>query len=147
MLAVLAGCGGVQTGTTSRQPTLTPLVAATSTVASSPTDAATPVSSTFTCPATLNGTQKVFADSQLQLSYSYPAAWTENNCQRFVAADGREKLFIGNLFSVTMTPRSGQTIEQWVGAQTDQYEVITLGPLTVPHAQSAATISAQPAPQ
>jgi hypothetical protein len=93
----------------------------------------------------LNGTQKVFSDSQMQLSFSYPAAWTENNCQRFVSADGDESLFIGNLFSVAMLPRSGQTIQQWVSAQTDQYEVVTLGSLAVPHAQSAATVSAQPA--
>jgi len=81
----------------------------------------------------------------MQFSFSYPAAWTENECQRVVVSDGTQTLHIGNLFWVARVPRAGMTIQQWVSSQTNQYEVVTLRPLTDSHAQSAVTISAQPA--
>jgi hypothetical protein len=150
LLVALAGCGtSAQTPATPAQsattlatvtPTSSPTVAATA----SPTQSA-PTTTTFTCATTVSGSLKTFTDSQTHFSFSYPAAWTENQCQRIVAADGTERIFIGNLFSVGVMPRSGQTIQQWVSAQTDQYEVVTLGTLSVPQAQAAVSVSTQPA--
>lgn len=76
--------------------------------------------------------------------FQLTAAWTETSCQRFTGNDGQQTLFIGNLFSVSIMPRSGQSIQQWVNTQTNQYETVTLGALTDTQAQAAATVSAAP---
>lgn len=142
-LALLAGCSATKPVTTSASSATSILTTSTPTTSlMTPTPASS--ATTFTCPATLNGAQKTFTDTSMPLSFSYPAAWTESRCQRFMGNDGLQTLFIGNLFSVGVMPRNGQTIQQWVSAQTNQYEVVTLGALTVPQAQEAATISVAP---
>lgn len=139
-LILLGGCGATQTLTNSANgATLTTTIAPTT-----PLTNPTSVTTTFTCPATLNGAQKTFTDTSMQFSFSYPAAWTESNCQRFAGNDGQQTLFIGNLFSISVMPRNGQTIQQWVNTQANQYEIVTLGALTVPQAQEAATVSVAP---
>lgn len=142
-LAVLAGCGisqsstGAATATTTTAPTATA-----TTIPATPTPSF--VSTTFTCPATLNGAQKTFSDSSAQFAFSYPASWVENKCQRFMGSDGRQTIFIGNLFSVSVVPRNGQSIQQWVDSQTNQYELVTLTTLTVQQAQAAVSIAVKP---
>lgn len=147
-LGTLAGCGGSssvaapQTPTATATATLAPTATATATATEVPS-----VTISFTCPATVSGSQKVFYDSQLGLRFSYPAAWTENNCQRVVQADGVQSLLIGNLFRVITAPRNGLTIQQWVSQQTDTpNETVTLTPLTAPHAVAAVTVQAAPTP-
>lgn len=101
-----------------------------------------PPSTTFTCPVTTNGSSNVFRDSATGLSFSYPASWTEASCQRIgKPTDPQQTLFIGNVFSVYVTPRNGLTIEQWVNQQADQNETVTLTPLTVAHAVAAAAVT------
>lgn len=143
--ALLAGCGQAGAGNSTPQQ-----VAAADTATPLPTATATPEppkSGTFMCPVTASGSQNVFFDAATGLRFSYPAAWTESKCQRGVDPDGTQGLLIGNIFSVDVVPRNGQSIQQWVDAQTDtKNEVITLNPLTVAHADSAVTVSAQRAP-
>ncbi len=142
-LAALAGCGAPQPITDS---TMAPTSAATDSPTALPatsTPASAPVT-TFACPTNSAGSGKVFSDSAMQFSFSYPAAWTENSCQRFTGNNGQQTLFIGNLFSVSIMPRNGQSIQQWVNTQTNQYEIVTLGALTDTQAQAAATVSAAP---
>jgi hypothetical protein len=147
-LTALAGCGGgtIALGT----PTAT---ATTATYASPPTATVWPTSSItlvsdtqITCPVTVSGSQKVFLDADTGLKFSFPASLTEQSCERIVTSDGAVTLKIGNLFGVWITPRAaGTTIQQWVNQQTDQYETVTLTPLTVAHAESAASVKAAPA--
>lgn len=141
-LMLLAGCGRpspLASSSSAASPTST--VTATA-IPATPTTVSG--STTFTCPESLNGAQKTFSDTSMQFSFSYPAAWTETSCQRFTAGDGQQTILIGNLFSVSIAPRNGQTIQQWVNSRVDQYEVVTLGTLAVPHAQEAATVSVAP---
>lgn len=144
-LVALVGCGAPQpiansTVALTSAPTNTPTaLPATPTVTLAPATTAT-----FACPAASAGSGKVFSDSAMRFSFSYPAAWTETSCQRFTGNDGQQTLFIGNLFSVSIMPRSGQSIQQWVNTQTNQYETVTLGALTDTQAQAAATVSAAP---
>jgi hypothetical protein len=139
-LVLLGGCGATQPVANSANGATPTTTIAQTTPPANPTSATT----TFTCPVTLNGAQKTFTDTSMQFSFSYPAAWTESNCQRFAGNDGQQTLFIGNLFSVSVMPRGGRAIQQWVNAQSNQYEIVTLGALTVPQAQEAATISVAP---
>lgn len=146
LCTALVGCGAAATGNATQPQqvaevaTDTPLPTATAT----PTP---PQSGTFTCPVTVSGSQNVFFDAATGLRFSYPAAWTESTCQRSVNPDGTQGLLIGNIFSVGVVPRNGQSIQQWVDGQTDtKNEVVTLNPLTVVHADSAVTVSAQRTP-
>lgn len=138
----LAGCDASQPVASSTT-TATPVPIATPT-APLATATSTPALTTFTCGSVSTGSTKLFNDTAMRLSFSYPAAWTENSCQRIQGPDSQQTLIIGNLFSVTMVPRSGQSIHQWVQYQANQYEVVTLGALTVQHAHEAATISVNP---
>lgn len=148
-LLLVAGCGmGQSTADSASSPT------ATATATPNPTARATAVPATptltitaFTCPVTPTGAGSTLFDyPQMQFGFSYPATWTESECRRMVGTDGQQTVFIGNLFSVTTSPRNGQTIQQWVNTQTNQYEVVTLGPLSLQHAPwaMAAKVSAQP---
>jgi hypothetical protein len=143
----LAGCGSgaialstpTATATTaiySNPPTATPW----------PTSSVTLVSDTqITCPVTVSGNQKVFLDADTGLKFSFPATLTEEHCQRIVGSDGSVTTFVGNLFIAWTRPRTaGQTIQQWVNTQTDQYETVTLSPLTVAHAESAVSVNTEP---
>lgn len=89
------------------------------------------------------GAVKVFSDPATGVTLSYPAAWTESDCTRYTAADGTQTLLIGNVFFVTVTSRQGQTIQQWVNAQAQPNETITLTPLSVRHAVEAASVTVQ----
>lgn len=144
-LLLVAGCGMGQSATDSANAaTATPNPTATATVVSA---TPTPAVIAFTCPTTPTGAgSTIFDYPQMQFGFFYPATWTESDCRRMVGADGQQTVFIGNLFSVTTSPRKGQTIQQWVNAQTNQYEIVTLGSLSVPHAPGAmaATVSAKP---
>jgi hypothetical protein len=145
----LAGCGAgtialsapTVTATTANytlihQPTATPW----------PTSSITRVSDTqVTCPVTVSGGQKTFLDADTGLKFSFPASLTEEHCERMVFSDGSVTTYVGNLFITWVRPRpAGQTIQQWVGAQTDQYETVTLTPLTVAHSESAASVKTEP---
>jgi hypothetical protein len=134
----MAGCGassttnGLRAATSTAVPTVAPTATASAT--------ATPVMQTFTCPAATNGQYKVFADQQTGLTFRYPAAWTETQCTRLVEANGTIDLRIANLFSVSVVPRQGLSIQWWVNQQSDQNETVTLGALQVMHAVEAATV-------
>jgi hypothetical protein len=147
-LGALAGCGGSSSAQVAQTATAT--ATATATLAQTATATATAtvepsVTTSFTCPAAVSGSQKVFSDTMLELRFSYPAAWTENVCTRTVLADGTESLVIGNLFRVITAPHNGLTIQQWVSQQTDTpNETVTLTPLTAPHAVAAVTVQAAP---
>ncbi len=139
---VLAGCDASQpvaSSTTTATPA--PMVTPTAIPAMA---TSTPAMTTFTCGSVSTGSTKLFNDTAMRLSFSYPATWTENSCQRIQGPGSQQTLIIGNLFSVTVAPRSGQSIQQWVQDQANQYEVVTLGTLTDQHAQDAATVSVNP---
>lgn len=129
----VVGCGEMtgraSTTTSVPQPTAT----ATATVAITETD--------FTCPTTTNGSTKTFSDPQTGLSFSYPAAWTEQQCQRLSAPDGKSTLFIGNVFSVSVVPRNGENIQQLVAATKMANETVHLSALAVTHAVDAAAVA------
>lgn len=139
---LLAGCGASQPATSSAN-TATPAPTVTPTAVPAMATS-TPTMTKFTCASSLAGSTRLFSDPSMQLSFSYPAAWTENSCQRIQGSGSQQTLIIGNLFSITMTPRNGQSVHQWVQDQANQYEVVTLGALTVQHAQEAATVSVNP---
>jgi hypothetical protein len=136
LVLVLAGCGiPFARGSNAGQPTAT-----------APSGESTPTvvvtsQQTFTCPAMASGQQKVFADNETGLRFSYPAAWTESDCQRLHISDGSEILLIGNLFHVRVVARNGLTVQQWVNQQATKDETVSLSPLTVKHADSAYTVS------
>ena len=114
-----------------------------------PTATATPhaVQTTFTCPTTVNGSVRTFTDASLGLSFTFPASWTENDCERTVAPDGTQSIWIGNLFNVETYPRNGMTIQQWIVSRVDTpNETVTLNPLTVPGAVDGAAVQASPTP-
>jgi hypothetical protein len=141
-LVMLAGCGGASSASV-------PTATIPPTVAPAPTATATPhaVQTTFTCPTTVNGSEKVFADASLQLSFTFPASWTEHDCERTVAPDGTQSLWIGNLFNVETCPRNGLMIQQWVASRVDTpNETVTLNPLAVPGAVEGAAVRATPTP-
>jgi hypothetical protein len=144
LAALLAGCssGTVVVTTPTATATVRP-----ATATPPPTAPPAVVSDTkFTCPATVSGSQKLFADADTSLKFSFPASLTEEQCERIVLSDGSQSLAVGNLFHIWVAPRAaGQTIQQWVSQQTDQYEVVALTPLTVAHAESAASVKADPA--
>jgi len=136
---VLAGCNlPFARGTDTAQQTAPP---------GSPTPTITVTSKQdFTCPATVSGQDKVFADGETGLSFSYPAAWIEAHCQRLQISDGSEILLIGNLFHVRVVARQGLTVQQWVAQQAAKDETVSLTPLTVKHADSAYTVSVTAGP-
>jgi len=141
LLAIaLAGCSLPFTrGTDAGQPTTTP--------SGNPTPTITVTSQQdFTCPAAVSGSEKVFTDSDTGLRFSYPAAWTEDHCQRLQISDGSEILLIGNLFHVRVVARQGLTVQQWVAQQTAKDETVSLIPLTVKHADSAYSVSVTAGP-
>jgi hypothetical protein len=141
---VLAGCNAFQpTASTANSATPAPLVTPTAILATATSTPAT-ITTAFTCESKSVGALKLFNDTSMQLSFSYPATWTEKSCQRVQGPGSQQTLVIGNLFNVTATPRNGQSIERWVQAQTNQYEVVTLNALAVQHAQEAATVLASP---
>jgi hypothetical protein len=140
LVAACAGPGSSAVGGAAT-PTLSP------TTVASPVSTATPAATAtvtprpagifaFTCSTVVAGQTKTFTDPQLGLSFSYPAAWTENECAQFSASTIR----VGNLFFVTAIPREGRTIAQWVDATKAADEVVTLTPLADPYAVEAATV-------
>jgi hypothetical protein len=144
----LAGCGSGTIALSTPTPTATAWTLPTTAPSPTPwpTSSVKLVSDTpFTCPAAVSGNQKLFADAETGLKFSYPASLTEQGCERIVTSDGSETLHIGNLFSVWAVPRNSLTVEQFVNQQTDQYEIVTLAPLTVAHAESAVSVKAEPA--
>jgi hypothetical protein len=144
----LAGCGSGTVVVSSATPTPTWIYFPTSTPTATPwpTSTVKQISDTkFACPVTVSGSQKVFFDSETGLKFSFLASLTETQCERWVNSDGSESLWIGNMFHVYVAPRpAGVTIQQWVNQQTDQYEVVTLTPLTVAHAESAVSVKVEP---
>jgi hypothetical protein len=144
----LAGCGAGPVAAGTSTPTATTWVLPTTAPSPTPwpTSSVKIVSDTVVpCPVTVAGDQKVFADAETGLKFSFPASLTEQNCERMVGSDGSEGLIIGSLFHVGVQPHpAGQTIQAWVNAQTDQYETVTLTPLTVAHAASAVSIQTAP---
>ncbi len=145
-MTALAGCGSGTIAISTPPPTAT-IVSLPATATTSPTAALTVVSDTkMACPVTVSGSQKLFADTDTGLKFSFPASLTEEHCDCRVFSDGSATLDVGNLFHMWVTPRAaGQTIQQWVSAQTDQYETVTLTPLSVAHAASAVSVQAEPA--
>jgi hypothetical protein len=144
----LAGCGSGTVVVSLPTPTATAMVFSHPPTATPwPTSSVTLVSDTvITCPVTISGNQKIFFDAETGLKFSFPTSLTEQNCERFVGSDGSEGIIIGSLFHVGVQPRlAGQTIQQWVSAQTDQYETVTLAPLAVAHAESAVSVRTEPA--
>jgi hypothetical protein len=141
----LAGCGSGTVVISSPTPTATMFTPPTATP--SPTPAVATVSDTqIACPITVSGDQKIFFDAETGLKFSFPASLTEQQCKRVVLSDGSESIWVGNLFNLAIYPRAGLTIPQWVNQQTDHYEIVTLGPLVVAHAESAASVKDEPAP-
>jgi hypothetical protein len=137
-LLLLAACGG--SGTTSGSLT-TPAPAPTPSSVpptAAPTATVTPrPAGQFVCPTTVAGVTKTFVDPQLGLSFTYPAAWTENECQQL----SNTFIIVGNLFPVGAIPRAGQTIAEWVNATKSADEVVTLTPLSAPYAVEAARVT------
>jgi hypothetical protein len=125
LVLALSGCGlPFSQGTNGGQPTATQ-------APGQPTPTITVTSQQdFTCPAAVNGSQKVFVDSETSLRFGYPVAWTEADCQRLQISDGSEILLIGNLFHVRVVARQGRTIQQWVDQQSTKNETVSLTPLT-----------------
>lgn len=142
LIALLAGCASAPTGAAT-----TPLPTATL-QPPAPTALATTApltTQTFTCPATTSGSLKVFLDSASGLKFSYPAAWTEKDCQRNVAENispsgssvAGQSILVGNLFIVAVAPRRDLTIQQFVSDVEGTDETVKLTPLTVAHAVAA----------
>ncbi|MGZ3599595.1 MAG: hypothetical protein ACXWQ5_07735 [Ktedonobacterales bacterium] len=142
LTVLVSGCSSSIDSTPATPPTTQPTATVTSTPTATPTSRALGQTA-FICSAITGGTVKVFTDPATGLTFSYPAAWTESNCTRFTSADGTQTLLIGNVFFVTVTPRQGQTIRQWVSAQAQPNETITLTPLSVRHAVEAASVTVQ----
>lgn len=141
LVAACAGPGSSAVGgaatptlgpTTAASPVATATSAATATVTPRPAG-----NFAFTCPTVVAGQTKTFTDPQLGLSFSYPAAWTEQDCAQVSATTIR----VGNLFFVTAIPREGRTIAQWVDATKAADEVVTLTPLADPYAVEAAHVA------
>lgn len=138
MLAVgLVGCSqGTAASiapTNTVAPTMTTAPTATATTGVTQTD--------FSCPTTTTGSTTTFSDAQSGLSFSYTSAWTEKQCTRIDAGNGVETLFIGNVFSVSVLPRNGQTVQQYVSAAKAANETVTLTPFTAAHAVAAYAVS------
>lgn len=137
--AGMVACGGVPAASVS--PTNTVAPTATSTppaTATSPTGA---TQTDFTCPTTKSGSTTTFRDAQSGLSFSYTSAWTEQQCTRIDGGNGVETLLIGNLFSVSVFPRGGQTAQEYVNATKDANESVTLTPFTAAHAVAAYAVA------
>lgn len=123
-------------------PTQTPIPAT-----ATPSGAITVVSQvSFTCPATVNGSSKTFSDGQTGFSFSYPASWTETQCQRTVTSDGATTLSIGQVFNVRVIPRTGEDALYWVQSQKEADETVTTTPITVQQAMEAYQIQDNPGP-
>jgi hypothetical protein len=133
VIVSLAGCGGAGSASGPQSTsTSTPTATSAPTTTAAPTATVTPLPlGTIACPTMISpdGSAKIFTDPPLGFSFAYPAAWTENICQQ-----GATGVLIGNLFSVSLTPRQGRTIAQWVDATKTPEETVTLTPLTDPHA-------------
>lgn len=109
-------------------------VIATSTATAQPTPTVTPRPlGNFPCPTTTSASTKSLNDPQFGLSFTYPAAWVENDCNQATA----QKIAVGNLFFVSLTPRNGLTVQQFVDANKTSNESITLVPLQDSHAVEA----------
>jgi hypothetical protein len=159
VIAALAGCGAptkttsnklgssdASAATTPATPTATLAIP---TVTPSATPYPTPISQVaFTCPATVNGAEKTFSDSQTGFSFSYPASWTETQCQRAVFGDGTVNLNIGQVFNVAVIPRTGMDAQAWVQTQVTvgTGETATTTPVTVKQAVEAYQITDNPGP-
>ncbi len=150
LCALLAGCGSAPTGGVSTaSPTATQTLSSIATATTSPLTAAA-----FTCPAAVSGSIKVFSDSASSLTFSYPAAWTEKDCQRNVAENispsgssiAGQSIVVGNLFIVAVSPRRGLTIQQLVSEVQGSDETVTLSPLTVVQAVAAVSVTATASP-
>ena len=140
LITVLAGCGSTSSVTT---PTAT--IPPTATLIPSATATPRIVKTTFTCPTTVVGSQKVFDDTSMGLRFAFPASWTENTCVRYLGPNGQQSMSIGNLFGVSTILRNGLTIQQWVGPQVDSpNETVTLGALAVSGAIDAVSVTAAP---
>lgn len=147
---LLTGCASAPSGGASiTSPTATAILAPTVTVTPGVTQAS------FVCPTIVSGASKVFSDNATSISFSYPAAWTENDCQRYIAENispygsspAQQSVLVGNLFIITVWPRNGLTIQQWVNQRTTPDESVTLTPLTMAHANAAVTVAVTVSPQ
>ncbi|HKV85253.1 MAG TPA: hypothetical protein VJN88_11905 [Ktedonobacterales bacterium] len=154
VIAGLAGCGAstkaisnnprASAATSSARlatPTQTLAVATDTPV---PTAYPTPISQVvFACPAVSDGTNKTFTDSATGFSFSYPASWTETQCQRTVQGDGTVDLNIGQVFNVAVIPRTGMDAAAWVQTQVTvgTGETATTTPITVKQAMEAYQIT------
>lgn len=146
IVCCLAACRPTTTLSQASTPTASATLVPTATPTVTPT-ASTLAQGAFTCPAMLDGEQKVFDDAATGLHFSYPAAWTEHDCVRYSATDGTQSLLVGNLFFVGVWPRNGLTIQQWVAQHIDpRIEQDTLTPLTVAHAADAASVQVSSVP-
>ncbi len=139
LLMVLAACGSGSAGraTDTPSPTETPTSAPTATATSVLVSATPRPNGSYVCPTTTSGATTTYNDSQFALRFSYPATWTEHDCQQL----SDTTILIGNLFFVNKYPRNGQTIAQWVDATKASGETVTLAPLTVPGAVEGAQVS------
>lgn len=149
-LAALSGCEASAKANVKSQPTAT-------TTSVPPTQTPIPPTATpngpsvvsqmsFTCPATVNGSNKTFSDSQTGFSFSYPASWTETQCQRTVMSNGETTLNIGQVFNVRVIPRTGEDAQYWVQSQVTAGETATCTPITVQQAMEAYQIQDNPGP-
>jgi hypothetical protein len=150
VIGALAGCGA---STKAASNTLRASDASTATATATlsiptATPAATPYPTpisqvSFTCPAVSDGTNKTFTDSATGFSFSYPASWTETQCQRTVQGDGTVDLNIGQVFNVAVIPRTGIDAQAWVQTQVTvgTGETATTTPITVKQAMEAYQIT------
>lgn len=153
-LASLAGCGSASGARQSatRQPLATATVpppTQTPVPATATPSGPTLISQTsYTCPAVVTGSTKTFTDNETGFSFSYPAAWTETQCQRFLTSDGNTTLSIGQVFHVMVIPRTGQDALNWVQSQVTvgTGETVTTTPINVKQAMEAYQITDNPGP-
>ena len=136
---LLAGCDVALGGEDASQPTATPYPTNVPTPTWTPqsTSAAVVSSIAIPCVTSADAKTKTFADSETGFTFTFPATWTETQCERTVRADGVVLLRVGNLMKLYIVPRRGQMVEQWIAAQKDASETITLSPLTAKKAEAA----------
>lgn len=147
-LLALSGCGAKASATRQPTPTATAVPPTQTPVAATATPSGPSVVShvSFTCPATVTGSTKTFSDSETGFSFSYPASWTETQCQRTVLSNGEIGLNIGQVFNLLVIPRTGMDAAYWVQSQKVADETVTTTPITVAQAMEAYQIQDNPGP-
>ena len=137
VVILLAACGSTPTAQTPSTPTATFAPTASPTATATATATFVVPNGDIACPETTSGTTTTFADTQTGLSFTFPASWTEHYCQ----GSSGQGMLVGNLFSVALQPRNGQTIQQMVDATKVSGEMVTLTSLADPHVAAADTVS------